>query len=250
MFVSTADECKKKLKNLKDRMREVCSRLPKTKSGQTAFEKGEATVCWAYYKPMLFMKDQFVGRSMISNVEGDLMSQSVLSDDSMDGSEATRTSTPVSEQSSEASSSRNQKKKAPPKYNRQKLEEEFLAIEREKMDNMKTALQMKPEQPTDEWDKFSASINCDLRKLKDPFIILRVKADIHKEVNNAVLEQLSLDRGQSEIMGGHQMNRPHAASMGYAARMDFPRSCSDTNSVARSSTSDNYEIYQSQYHQV
>ena len=43
-------------------MREIVSDLPKTKSGQPAFEKSRVT--WKYYQSMLFTKDQFVGRTM------------------------------------------------------------------------------------------------------------------------------------------------------------------------------------------
>ncbi|GFS06413.1 hypothetical protein ElyMa_006543600 [Elysia marginata] len=60
----TEEECKKKLKHLKDKMWEVCSKLPKTANGQPAFQAGEEIVRWQFYKPLLFLKDQFIGRQL------------------------------------------------------------------------------------------------------------------------------------------------------------------------------------------
>lgn len=240
---STADECKKKLKNLKDRMREVCSKLPKTRSGQPAFESGETTVRWPHYKPLLFMKDQFIGRPMIGNVEGegDLECQSILSDDSYIGAESSRTSTPSLPLSTQTPKPKSTEiKKARSKSKRDGMEEEFLAIERGKMESLRMALEMKPEMEQDEWDKFSSSICCDLRKLKDPFIILRVKANIHRQVNDAVLEQLSLDRGANSTSMEYQMNCAQAGPTYYTTAMNYQR---------RTTDSDPDEIHYNQYQQ-
>ena len=80
---------KKKLKTLKDKMRTVCASLPKTKSGQPSFE--EAThVKWPFYHSMLFMKDQFIGRSMTSTLDEedvDIEQDGDIGDDNEDQTE-------------------------------------------------------------------------------------------------------------------------------------------------------------------
>ncbi|GFO41286.1 hypothetical protein PoB_006779100 [Plakobranchus ocellatus] len=50
-------------------MRDVCNKLPKTASGQPAFDIREQCVKWQFYKATLFMKDQFIGRDMNSSFQ-------------------------------------------------------------------------------------------------------------------------------------------------------------------------------------
>lgn len=84
-------------------MKEISAKFPKTKSGQPVIEKGETTVRWPFYKPFLFMRDQFVGRQMVSNVETEvpLGASSIYSvtEESDDGASLT-TDTPTTAQQS------------------------------------------------------------------------------------------------------------------------------------------------------
>jgi len=52
--------------------------------------------------------------------------------------------------------------------------------------------------PIDEWDMFASSTTCDLRKLNDPVLIMKVKAIITAAVNDTVIEQLSIDQKAKE----------------------------------------------------
>ena len=166
LVYSTVDECKKKLKNLKDRMREISAKLPKTKSGQPAFDKGETTVRWPFYKPLLLMRDQFVGRQMVSSMETEvpLEASAIYSDaeESDDGASLT-TDTPTTTQPSTSTEAMTEKPPAKKvmkvkhkSSHRQVLEEELLSIEREKMNSMKKAIEaQQAQQEQDEWDRFT-----------------------------------------------------------------------------------------------
>lgn len=244
------EDCKKKLKNLKDRMREVCGKLPKTKSGQPAFESGEMIVRWPYYKPLLFMRDQFVGRDMVGNVECTNPSQCMdnTADESLDGTESIVSQ--LTEPSTTSEVDQSKKNKIAPKPKRQKLDEEFLAIEREKIDSLKKALVIDGTTKTqDEWDTFSQCICSDLCKLKDPVIILRAKASINKIVNDSVLEQISLDRETSSAQSQRHYQY-HQYQDTYSTRQtaSFERSSTGLG-LNTSLQSDEGGYYQAQYQQ-
>ncbi|KAK7490588.1 hypothetical protein BaRGS_00018191 [Batillaria attramentaria] len=183
--------CKKKLKNLKDKMREVTNKLPKTKSGQPAFEKGANVVRWPFYEPMLFMKDQFLGREMQGSFHTSTQDESLQEDSVLP--------TPVdSDDDTSAESpfpSAEKPKLTQPKPGRMtkkaSLEEQFLSVEREKLANLKKVVAAEEcKEPADEWGPFCSSLACDLRKLKDPYLVMQVRGDINRIVNDAVLKQL------------------------------------------------------------
>ncbi|GFR81619.1 hypothetical protein ElyMa_000608300, partial [Elysia marginata] len=235
------DECKKKLKNLKDRIREISAKLPKTKSGQSAFDKGETTVRWPFYKPLLFMRDQFVGRPMVSNVETEVLlgASAIYSDaeESDDGASLT-TDTPTTTQPSTSTEAMTEKPPAKKvmkvkhkSSHRQVLEEELLSIEREKMNSMKKAIEVQQaQQEQDEWDQFTSAICCDLQKLKDPVLIMQAKINITRDVSEVVMEQLMLAKGTRPSTSTNmvRLNAPvHEYQSGYPgsvhmARKQFP----------------------------
>lgn len=151
------------------------------------------------------MRDQFVGRPMLSSVETELSlgASAIVADaEESDDSASFTTDTPITTQPSTSTDAVSEKPPAKKvmKVNkpskRQALEEEFLAIEREKINSMKKAIEAQAaQQEQDEWDRFTSSICCDLRKLKDPVLIMQTKINITRDVNQAVMEQLMLDRG-------------------------------------------------------
>lgn len=238
-------------------MREICAKLPKTKSGQPAFEIGETVVRLPYYKPLLFMRDQFVGRAMVGNVECETAPQSVtsISDESNDGpdsmmvaSESTlerswEGSTPAAEADANPVTRKNT-----PRRKRQTLDEEFLAIEKEKMINFKKAIET--QEMKDEWDLFSSSMCCDLRKLKDPLIIMRVKANINKCVNDAVLDQLSLDARNSSFSVEHQTRGGTSYFTENQSSGSYQGSSTNRSTPSQISDDADFYHYQTQYHQI
>lgn len=234
-------------------MREICAKLPKTRSGQPAFETGETVVRWPYYKPLLFMRDQFLGRAMIGNVECETAPQSVasISEESNDGPESMMVASESTlEGSTTAEADANPvTRKNTPRRKRQRLDEEFLAIEKEKMINFKKAIET--QEMKDEWDLFSSSMCCDLRKLKDPLIIMRVKANINKCVNDAVLDQFSfIDERNSSFSVEHQT---HGGTSYFTENQSsVSNQGSSTNRSTPSQISDDVDFYhyQTQYHQI
>ena len=69
IFISFPEDiCKKKLKALKDKMRLIVAGLPKTRSGQPAFNES-SHIKWPFWEQLQFMRDQFIGRDMVSNMD-------------------------------------------------------------------------------------------------------------------------------------------------------------------------------------
>ncbi|GFO36492.1 transcription factor adf-1 [Plakobranchus ocellatus] len=67
----SASESAKKLKNLKDTMRSKVAKLPKTESGSPLFSASHE-IRWPYFHRLLFMKDEFLGsRCATLNIECD-----------------------------------------------------------------------------------------------------------------------------------------------------------------------------------
>lgn len=173
-------------------MREVCGKLPKTSSGQPAFDKHEEFVRWPYYKPMLFMKDQFIGRDLHGSFHDDITVEPTVVGSDASEDQALESSTPHASSSGlnrETDCIIRKSKKA-------RLNEEFLQIEREKMRNLQAFI-TKSNESSDEWTTFCSAISHDLRKLTDPMLMLRTKATINAVINNAVLQQLSMNSNDS-----------------------------------------------------
>lgn len=187
-------------------MRDVCNKLPKTASGQPAFEKGENIVRWQFYKAMLFMKDQFVGREM-QGAFHDRSSASASVEEIAavnDGDEATTSGCFVDVMKREESAetepySNGPTERAQPEISsdrptkRTRLDDEFLKLEREQLFNLKTILSGSQEPREDEWSAFCEAISHDLRKLKDIGLVMKAKADIRRVVTEAVWCQLQLN---------------------------------------------------------
>lgn len=190
--------CKKKLKVLKDKMREVCSKLPKTSSGYPAFEKGEYIVRWPFYRAMLFMKDQFIGKEVQWPTQDSMIDEVPM----MDSDTSADQHYPILMPSVTKFSFSPEYQPACVDPIKKKLEndipdvpsraakrphftEEFLDAERVTPPNFGRS------QPHDEWAAFCDAIACDLRKLKDPFLINKTKSDLYRVVNEAVYCQLT-----------------------------------------------------------
>ena len=155
-YSSIEGDCKKKLKCLKDKMREICSKLPKTASGQPAFQSGEEIVRWQYYKPLLFMKDQFIGRQLSGSFHDNFDASTsrqitdVNTEEDEDDEEIgdyTPTTAPFTQQSAKK---RPQESSDPRPCSSKKLKqtEQFLELEREKLNSIN--LLMKDDGPKDE----------------------------------------------------------------------------------------------------
>ncbi|XP_076439697.1 uncharacterized protein LOC143279521 [Babylonia areolata] len=190
------ETCKKKLKNLKDKMRDICNKLPKTKNGHPAFEKGEHLVRWPFYHAMLFMKDQFLGRDIRgschlsitqeeSQQEGSCVCSPVESDDE------TSSESSLAQPETQMPLLQKKTRSTPRMSQKRRFADEFLSIEREQMASLRKAVTA--EELKDEWSAFCTSVAYDLRKLTDPYLKMRVKSDINKLVNDAVLQQLKQD---------------------------------------------------------
>lgn len=178
-------------------MRLVCNALPKTKSGQPAFDSHESIVRWPFYKAMLFMRDQFVGRQMDGSFHSSNpspVSPSLIPDDEeSECSAGPSHQEPVGADKVEPEPPAKKAKIKTP-YKKHQITEEFLSLEKEKIANIKKNFEQTSED--DEWTRFTGSLCCDLRKIKDPYLIMRVKTEMTRVVNDVVLQQLSKDNGQ------------------------------------------------------
>ena len=86
-----------------------------------------------------------------------------------------------------------------------RLADDSVSVEGEKMVGMGMALSAQEHKDAkDEWSAFCSAIAFDLRKLKDPYLKMRVKADINQIVNDAVLQQLQQDAQPTVILSEHR----------------------------------------------
>jgi len=197
-------------------MRDVCSKLPKTSSRQPAFQAGEEIVRWQFYKPLLFMKDKFIGRDMsvsfheqstLSSADAVMSCPASPTDlsqvDSFDDSCSDRNSSLVDEAIQPMARKRphndcTQKAAGPSKSKKLKQAEEFLRIEREKLSSLRD-LFMK-EEPKDE---------SRLRVIKNPYLKLEVKNQIANIVRTITIRQLDLDgQAQNQQQERSSTNQP------------------------------------------
>ena len=174
-------------------MRVVVNKLPRAKGGQPDFEAAEQHVRWPFYKSMLFMADEFLGKETSSGTfSHDLQTLKEESLSSMgqesDGASLLSMSLDILDQ--EPSITDPHQREPPPKKSR--TTEDFASLDR--INSLKTLLASEKNETTDEWQTFCEAIAFDLRKLEDDFLIMRAKSDIYTIVNNAVLEQLRRSR--------------------------------------------------------
>lgn len=180
LFIISVENCKKKLKSLKDTFRTNVAKLPKTRSGAPAFNE-TGVITWPHFKNCLFMKDEFVGRQMISSsmtstaetettlddeeyseTQGqDDSSQSDIRESAVMGSCIPRSPTPPSQ----ASTSTTQVSQARSSSTRgRKRQNNMIDLEREKVELLREA--MKPsDQPVDTVRHFLLSLEDDMRSL-------------------------------------------------------------------------------------
>ena len=174
---------------LKDKMRDICAKLPRTPNGDPDYESGKKLVKWPFYKALLFMKGEFTGRDM----------QAIFHDASTAGNNDSQLS-PLEE----AKGDRELPNQSPaacldvrlkenkdlgPPSKKTRFTEDFFTVEKEKMKNFNEVF-FPSEKPKDEWSAFCSAIVHDLRKLKDPFLIMQTKADLNRIVSEAVFCQL------------------------------------------------------------
>lgn len=155
-------------------MREVCNKLPKTTSGQPAFDRGEEIVRWKYYKPLLFMREQFMGRQMSGSLPEDAIENTNTSvdtgdeDDSLPNTEPTspigptgptptETERPTRKRSAHvAGTSQSGLSK------KTKQAEMFLQLEKDKIETLKNFMGGE----RDEWRAYVEALLHDLRQVK------------------------------------------------------------------------------------
>lgn len=181
-------------------MRDVCSNLPKTSSGQPAFERGEEIVRWQYFKPLLFMKDQFVGRKMCSSLlenasENDNVSvASAEGDDDVEEDVDDGRPTSVIEDITPTRKRTSPNTIMLPKTSKKaKTAEQFLMLEREKLDSLKKVVGASEK---DEWRAYVDSLVHDLRQVKNPYLKVSMKNSISRIVGDTILQQLNMDQQQ------------------------------------------------------
>lgn len=201
-------------------MRVVCNALPKTKSGQPAFDTHENTVRWPFYKAMLFMKEQFIGREMDGSFHSCNVSPvptSLISDDERSECSVVSPQEPVAVDITEREPP-TKKGKPQTASAKHRMTEEFLSLEKEKIANIRKMFEKTSED--DEWSKFTGSLCCDLRKIKDPYLIMRVKTEMTRVVNDIVMQQLSMDSAQQASTSF--TNEAYSTDVGYSYQ------CQDT----------------------
>ena len=175
-------------------MRDICNKLPKTSSGQPAFEIGEQTIKWPFYQAMLFMRDQFVGRDMNSSFQDSASQQSSSLADLIDDEETGSPTANVQEPQKRTRKEMNAGAK-PVVSKKARQTEQLLDIEREKLQSIKNMLEGEREnnKPEDEWSSFVHYLVHDLRKVKHPQLVMSLKHKINNIVGECVLQQFSLD---------------------------------------------------------
>ena len=200
--------CKKKLKTLKDKMRDVTNKLPRTKNGLPDFDRGAR---WTFFESLLFMKDEFLTREPFYKHDYDPDTDDL---DDCESTEDNSFSTSVSECRKSNSkhtpysvsvnnptpvSKSLMASKMPPRISATELPCKRLRGQTEDASDEDFETPRVPEiSSRDEWDTFCSSISCDLRKIRDPLLVMEVKAKIHQTVHAAVLQQLQQDKQQEQ----------------------------------------------------
>lgn len=183
-------------------MRSVCATLPKTKSGQPAFDE-TSHIRWQFYEAMLFMKDCFIGRDMISSLadEDDVPDNTSTT---MDIS-ATADTSPINEDDDEQSSSldrsissTDQPTTSTSGTTKRKMTktDKIIDFEHKKLKALTDILSKEEKPPTDEWQKFTDSLTDDLRYIKHPMLKTQVKTGITNLISQYIEKQY--DRNLSQ----------------------------------------------------
>ena len=219
-------------------MRDIVSKLPRSNRGQPDLDTAEQHVRWPFFKPMLFMVDEFLGSgnskdtssngifnhdlqavkeetlSSVDQHETESDGESMLSLP-LDGPEqgAGPTITTAMRAPAGVSGAQSQSRlmhEPPAKRTRNGTGETFLSFEG--LHQLKTLFSSSQEekrqslpQPQDECQTFCDAIAFDLRKLEDPLLMMQVKRDIYSIVNSAVMEQLQQSRNTGSFSVNHSI---------------------------------------------
>ncbi|GFO14013.1 hypothetical protein PoB_004051800 [Plakobranchus ocellatus] len=168
-------------------MRDVCSKLPKTARGEPAFGIGEQCVNWQFYNASLFTKDQFIGRNMNSLFQEPASqispseSEFRVTEDSEEPELVSATDHPTTSRpaGSKTSQKRTHKVNARPHVSKKARQTvQLLQIEREKLGSLRGMLEEDCKKPADEWKSLVDHLVRNLRKIKNPYIIMSVKNTI------------------------------------------------------------------------
>ncbi|GFR58341.1 transcription factor Adf-1 [Elysia marginata] len=207
---STAAECTKKLKNLKDTMRIQVAKLPKTSSGQPVFTSGEQYVTWPFFKSMLFMKDEFPWRKValtscvkceeesdddasetaeieldLSQLNHQLEEQSGSDNQSVSVRSPARNSTDaVSKRNGHYSGGRASKRST------KKLKRRRPVADWSGSETTRKSTALLNTARTDELDTFAADIANDLRKIKCPLKLMQAKSKIRRIAEDLAISEL------------------------------------------------------------
>lgn len=174
------------------------AKLPKTSSGSPAFNFNDH-ITWPFFKRMMFMKDEFIGRKMTSSLEASTSSELEESfsqchepAEHLDERASPASTTPSSQMeipatagvsnqswdSSEGSqSAKKPKRRRPASRESADFEERKLAV-------------LEKVAATDELDVFASDIANDLRKIKCPLKLMQAKSQIRRIAEDFVMSEL------------------------------------------------------------
>ena len=187
-------------------MRIVCAALPKTKSGQPAFEETRR-VRWQFYEAMLFMKDCFIDRDMgspLTDEEGESdiydtkpqategTSSSDEDEDHLPASVATTiTAADQPTTSNWATANKTSKRKLT-------KTDKLIEFEHKRLKAL-TEILTKEEKPTDEWQKYTDSLTDDLRYITHPLLKTQIKSGIANLISQFIEQQYEMNNSNKVL---------------------------------------------------
>jgi len=179
-------DCSRKLKRLKDSMRQQVAKLSKTKSGLPDF-KSTHMITWPYFSQMLCMKDEFINTKKNQlyfevdqsqsddNETTDISKESSVVDDS-DELSSDQGACPCTHEGSASSQNRSQ---------------------RNKRRHPQSSHKQETVRDTDEFDVFAFDIANDLKKINSQVNLLCAKSKIRRIVEEFVMSELLATQSES-----------------------------------------------------
>lgn len=197
-------EVKDRLKNVKDSMRKQVSSLPKTKSGAPAFEMA-SRITLPYFTMLLFMKDEFIGRTMTSSCPGNAQCTEEdndnhnLDDDNQNeetdllqrtmeesGLIAAESRCPSRESASSSSGGTAPKRRKSNKTCSDTIEQAKLEMLRDSLEISRK----KMEEKKDPLEVFAMDLANDLKQIEDKRLLVQTKLELKQLTSKALLKQM------------------------------------------------------------
>ena len=202
LFYFSAQVCTKRLKTLKDEFRKQIKKLPLTRSGSPAFHQ-KKMIKWPYFDALLFMKDEFVGRSMVSSGSGTTNEKEAedeenkLNSDEDGASEYTGglpEATVVADIKSPPASTVSKKRKS--------SWDDRMSFESKKLEILQRAVEPKED---DASMTFAKDIANDLRQIQNPMLLARTKMTIKNIVTEAIISEMNDESSPATNMSQPQL---------------------------------------------